>query len=188
MILRLYIPRDAAAVSVGADEVAVALEAAAEEQCRGGNRPDRIARPVVAGTNGRGFDRARSCFWPVEEADAESVLKAAVSNGAHPLRLGLADELPWLKRQTRLTFARCGIIDPRSVDDYRAHDGYKGLERALSLGSDGILADVKTSGLRGRGGAGFPTAISEEPSRTRLIRNTSFAMPMRVTAALLPIV
>ena len=75
------------------------------------------------------------------------------------LRRGVAEEIPWLKRQTRLTFARCGVIDPRSVDDYRAHDGYKGLERALTLGTDGILADVTTSGLRGRGGAGFPTGI-----------------------------
>ena len=78
------------------------------------------------------------------------------SDGPHPLRLGLADEIPWLKRQTRLTFARCGVIDPRSVKDYRAHDGYKGLERALTLTSDEILADVTASGLRGRGGAGFP--------------------------------
>ena len=161
MILRLYIPRDAAAVSVGADEVAVALEAAAAknnvavEIVRTGSRGLLWLEPMVEVSTAQG----RVAFGPVEEADAESVLKAAVSNGAHPLRLGLADELPWLKRQTRLTFARCGIIDPRSVDDYRAHDGYKGLERALSLGSDGILADVKTSGLRGRGGAGFPTAI-----------------------------
>jgi formate dehydrogenase iron-sulfur subunit len=64
-----------------------------------------------------------------------------------------------LKRQTRLTFARCGVIDPRSVRDYRAHDGYKGLERALALTPDEILADVTASGLRGRGGAGFPTGI-----------------------------
>ncbi len=92
-------------------------------------------------------------------ADVPTVFDAMTAGGAHPLKLGLADEIPWLKRQTRLTFARCGVIDPRSVGDYRAHDGYKGLERALTLTSDEILADVTASGLRGRGGAGFPTGI-----------------------------
>src|SRR4029453_16990691 len=88
-------------------------------------------------------------------ADAPSVFDAMTTGGLHPLQLGLTEEIPWLKRQTRLTFAR-GVIDPRSVKDYRAHDGYKGLERALTLTSDEILADVTASGLRGRGGAGFP--------------------------------
>jgi len=81
------------------------------------------------------------------------------ADGPHVLRLGVADEIPWLKRQTRLTFARCGVIDPRSVDDYRAHGGYAGLQRALTSGTDEILADVTASGLRGRGGAGFPTGL-----------------------------
>ena len=161
MTLRLYVPRDAAAIAVGADEVAAALEAAAAKRnlaveiVRTGSRGLLWLEPMVEVATAQG----RVAFGPVDVTDAESVLEAAVSDGTHPLRLGVADELPWLKRQTRLTFARCGIIDPRSIEDYRAHGGYKGLERALTLGSDGILADVKTSGLRGRGGAGFPTAI-----------------------------
>jgi formate dehydrogenase iron-sulfur subunit len=158
---RIYIPRDAAAVSVGADEVALALEQVAAnrgiaiEIIRTGSRGLLWLEPMIEVATGKG----RVAFGPVTSADAASLLDAMLADGPHALRLGLAEEIPWLKRQNRLTFARCGVIDPRSVEDYRAHDGYKGLERALTLTPDAILADVTTSGLRGRGGAGFPTGI-----------------------------
>src|SRR5580692_579319 len=161
MSLRIFIPRDAGAVAVGADEVALALEQAAAKRgadieiVRTGSRGLYWLEPMIEVATPKG----RLAFAPVTEFDAGSVLDAMNSDGAHPLRLGIADEIPWLKRQTRLTFARCGLIDPRSVEDYRAHDGYKGLARALTLGTDAILADVTASGLRGRGGAGFPTGI-----------------------------
>src|ERR1700758_4415990 len=103
--------------------------------------------------------KGRVAYGPGSAADVPSLFEALSSNGPHPLRLGLADEIPWLKRQTRLTFARCGVIDPRSVEDYRAHGGTKGFERAMSLTPAEILAEVTASGLRGRGGAGFPTGI-----------------------------
>jgi formate dehydrogenase iron-sulfur subunit len=161
MNVRIFIPRDAGAVAVGADEVALALEQAAAGRgvfvdiVRTGSRGMYWLEPMVEVATARG----RVAFGPLTPADAASVLDAMVADGPHPLQLGVAEEIPWQRRQTRVTFARCGVVDPRSIDDYRAHDGYKGLERALALGSDGILADVTTSGLRGRGGAGFPTGI-----------------------------
>jgi formate dehydrogenase iron-sulfur subunit len=161
MTMRLFVPRDAGAIAVGADEVVHALEQAAArrripiEIVRTGSRGLYWLEPLVEVATSHG----RIAFGPVTPADAPSLLEAAMSGAPHPLRLGATDDIPWLKQQTRLTFARCGVVDPRSLDDYRAHGGYKGLERALSLGPDTILTEITASGLRGRGGAGFPTGI-----------------------------
>jgi formate dehydrogenase iron-sulfur subunit len=161
MTMRVFIPRDAGAVAVGADDVALALEQAAAargmtlEIVRTGSRGLYWLEPMVEVTTSIG----RVAFGPVSTADVPSVLEAMVSEGPHALRLGAPGKIFWLRRQTRLTFARCGVIDPRSLGDYQAHNGYKGLERALTLGADAIFAEVTASGLRGRGGAGFPTGI-----------------------------
>ena len=161
MTLRLFIPVDAGALAVGAEQVAAALRAAAARQnvavdiVRTGSRGLYWLEPMVEAQTPAG----RVAYGPVAPSDAESLLAAIRADGAHALRQGLADEIPWLKRQTRLTFARCGIVDPRSLEDYRAHGGCKGIERALSLGPPAIIEEVVQSGLRGRGGAGFPTGI-----------------------------
>jgi formate dehydrogenase iron-sulfur subunit len=179
MSVQLFVPRDAGALAVGADEVAAALGKAAArrgetiEIVRTGSRGLYWLEPMIEVMTPAG----RVAYGPVSANDVEGLFdsgllaggapssrlssgfKRLLGGGTHPLRLGLVDEIPWLKRQTRLTFARCGVIDPRSLTDYRALGGYQGLERALSLGADAIVEDVIQSGLRGRGGAGFPTGI-----------------------------
>ena len=161
MTLRLYIPLDAAALAVGADEVVTGIKAAAARRnaaidiIRTGSRGLYWLEPMVEAETRAG----RVAYGPVAPADSEGLLNALLADGAHTLRLGPTEDIPWLKRQTRLTFARCGVVDPRSLKDYRALGGGKGLAKALSVGPDAVVEDVVQSGLRGRGGAGFPTGI-----------------------------
>ncbi len=162
MSIRIFVPCDAAAVAVGADEVAVAIMAAAEslgveiEIIRNGTRGMCWLEPLVEVATAAG----RIAYGPVDAADVGSLFDAGFLQGAeHALRIGKPEEHPFMKRQTRLAFARCGITDPLSLDDYRAHDGLKGLQRAIDIGPVATVEEVLTSGLRGRGGAGFPTGI-----------------------------
>jgi formate dehydrogenase iron-sulfur subunit len=112
MTLRIFVSRDAGAVAVGADEVALVLGLAARKRgteiaiIRTGSRGLYWLEPMIEVATPQG----RVAFGPVTEFDASSVLDAMISGGAHPLRLGVADEIAWLKRQTRLTFARCGVV------------------------------------------------------------------------------
>jgi formate dehydrogenase iron-sulfur subunit len=159
---RLFISRDSGALALGADEVASAFHKAAErkglklEIVRTGSRGMYWLEPLVEVERPEG----RIGYGPVTAADVESLLDGGMLEGkSHRLSLGLVADIPFFKRQTRLTFALCGIIDPRSLEDYKAHGGYQGLAKALALGPAATVEEVVNSGLRGRGGAGFPTGI-----------------------------
>ena len=160
---KLYIPGDSGALALGAGRVARAFEAELARRgleatiVRNGSRGLYWLEPLVEVETPSG----RFAYGPVRQIDIPSLLEAGLLQGAtdHPLFLGETDKIPFLARQTRLTFARCGVIDPLSLDDYRAHDGLKGLEKAVAMPPAGIVETVTDSGLRGRGGAGFPTGI-----------------------------
>jgi formate dehydrogenase iron-sulfur subunit len=158
----LYIPRDMMAVASGADRIAAALSAGAARRghhvtiIRTGSRGLQWLEPLVEVAT----DAGRIAYGPVTPADVEFLLDAGLLHGApHPLRIGRPEDQPYLARQHRLTFARCGLTDPLSIEDYEAHGGLAGLRRALDIGPAAVVEEVKTSGLRGRGGAGFPTGI-----------------------------
>jgi formate dehydrogenase iron-sulfur subunit len=156
--MTVYIPRDSAARSVGADEVAAALGRAAPELriVRNGSRGMLWLEPLVEVETPAG----RIGYGPVAAADVPGLLAAGLLEGAdHPLRIGPVDEHPWLARQQRVTFARMGVTDPLSVADYLAHGGLQGLRRARAMAPADVVAEVTGSGLRGRGGAGFPAGI-----------------------------
>jgi formate dehydrogenase iron-sulfur subunit len=161
MTLRVFIPGDSGAIALGADRVAKAF--ASEAQARGltveivrnGSRGAYFLEPMVEFET----QTSRVAYGPVRPSDVPALLDAGPVGGDHALRLGRADDIPFLARQTRLTFARCGVIDPLSLDDYRAHGGLAGLTKAVALTPAEIVATVTECGLRGRGGAGFPTGI-----------------------------
>ena len=161
MTPRFFVPCDAAAIAVDADRVADALQAAADARgvaidiVRTGSRGLLWLEPLVEHDTRDG----RVAYGPVSPDDAAGVLEAALAGAAHPLCHGLTEALPFFAKQARLTFARCGIVDPRSLEDYIAHGGYRGLAAALDAGPATVVAAVTESGLRGRGGAGFPTGI-----------------------------
>lgn len=171
--MKLYVPLDSAAVALGADRLAAAIAAEAAARgvtvqiIRNGSRGMVWLEPLVEVVT----DKGRMGFGPLTLADVAGLFGDLAS---HPKALGLVEDLPWMQGQTRLTFARVGVIDPLSLDDYRAHGGLAGLERARAMTRAGIVAEVTESGLRGRGGAGFPTGIkwktvSEAPGDQKYI-------------------
>lgn len=162
MTVRIYVPRDAAALALGADRVAKALTNEAEARklditiVRNGSRGMHWLEPLVEVETAEG----RIAYGPVKPSDIAPLLDAGLLEGkAHALCLGGTEDIPFLKNQTRLTFARCGVIDPVSLNDYKAHGGLKGLEKAITMAPADLVKEVTDSGLRGRGGAGFPTGI-----------------------------
>ena len=160
--VRIYLPCDSAALSVGADDVAHALSAEAARRglaidlVRNGSRGMTWLEPFIEIETSEG----RIGYGPVRTADIAALLDAGLlEGGAHPLRHGPVEEMDFVRGQQRLTFARIGIIDPLSLDDYRSHGGLAGLERAKTLAPSAIVEEIFASGLRGRGGAGFPAGI-----------------------------
>ncbi len=147
---RVYVSADMASVALGADAMAAALEAAGAEVVRTGSRGLFAIEPLVEIDTAEG----RIGFGPVRPGDV-----AAVLDGTHPHRLGDIAALPFFARQQRFTFARVGIIDPLDLDAYAAHGGWAGLDAARAMPAQAVVDAVKASGLRGRGGAGFPTGI-----------------------------
>ncbi|NOU24467.1 MAG: NADH-quinone oxidoreductase subunit NuoF [Methylotenera sp.] len=162
MATKIYIPRDSSALSVGAEKVAIAIAQEAKrrnldaEIVRNGSRGLYWLETLVEVATENG----RFAYGPVKVKDVASLFEADFLNAKpHALSLGLTEEIEWLKKQQRLTFARVGVTDPVSLEDYIAHDGYKGLKNALVQSGVEIVKAVTDSGLRGRGGAAFPTGI-----------------------------
>jgi formate dehydrogenase iron-sulfur subunit len=158
---RIFVPWDAGALALGSSAVGRAIIDAARgrgieaEIVRTGSRGLFWLEPMIEVETVSG----RIAYGSVKPGDVAGLFDALLEGGSHPLRLGRPEDIPFLKRQSRFTFARCGIIDRQSLADYRAYGGFVGLARALSLGPAGIVDEVTKSGLRGRGGAGFPTGI-----------------------------
>jgi formate dehydrogenase iron-sulfur subunit len=162
MTVTVYVPADSAAKSVGAGEVAAAIAAEATKRhldirlVRNGSRGLLWLEPLVEVETVEG----RVGYGPVTAVDVAALFDSDFLTGAaSAYSVGLVDEIPWLADQQRVTFARVGVIDPLDIKDYEAHGGLAGLRTAIALDQSAIVEEVLASGLRGRGGAGFPAGI-----------------------------
>ena len=168
---RIYVPCDSSALALGADRVALAVAAEAQKRgfeveiVRNGSRGMLWLEPLVEVETAEG----RIGYSNVDEDDVPALFDADLTNGgAHEKRVGVVDTLPWLAKQQRLTFARIGITDPLSTDDYVKHGGLEGLRKALETDGDAACEALLESGLRGRGGAAFPAGIKWRTVRAAL--------------------
>jgi len=177
MSTRIFVPFDTTARALGADDVAREIETQAQQRgldveiVRSGSRGAFWLEPLVEVEH----DGSRNAFGPVTPADVAALFDAGFPGPSeHQLSLGETSKIPWFARQQRLTFERAGLADPLSLEDYRSLGGYEGLAAALEMSSQQIVDAVKESGLRGRGGAAFPTGIKwqtvlDTPSEQKFI-------------------
>ncbi|WP_439104499.1 formate dehydrogenase beta subunit [Celeribacter marinus] len=160
--MKIYVPLDSAAVALGADDVAAAITSYAAktgitvEIVRNGSRGMVWLEPLVEIEDAQG----RRAFGPLSPSDVPALLEGTLKS------LGRVEDIAFFARQTRMTFARCGLIDPLDLTSYAAHGGLVGLKRALSMSAQQTVEEVTASGLRGRGGAGFPTGLKWETVRS----------------------
>jgi formate dehydrogenase iron-sulfur subunit len=160
---RVFVSKDSASLAVGAEALAQAFATAGAEVVRTGSRGACWLEPMAEVETAEG----RIAYGPITPADVPAVL----AGGAHPARLGRLEDHPWFAGQTRITFARCGLDDPLRLP---AGDPFPALARARALGPAAILDAIAASGLRGRGGAGFPAGtkwrtVAETPSARKYV-------------------
>jgi formate dehydrogenase iron-sulfur subunit len=143
--MKIRISDDAVALACGADDVAAEFGLAGAQVERVSSWGMQWLEPLVE-IDGIGYG-------PVSVADV-----ATIMNGSAP-SVGRIEDHPFIARQTRLTFARAGKTRPLNLDDYSDTGGWIGLAKARAVGSATIIETILQSGLRGRGGAGFPAGI-----------------------------
>lgn len=162
--IRIYVPMDTAAVAAGANALVPVIQAKAAAQhkkieiIRNGTHGMLWLEPLVEIE----IDNHRIAYGPVQLRDLEGLFAADWLTHAateHPLYQGLTFEIPYLKNQERLTFARVGLNDPLCLQAYAEQGGWEGLKTALNQSPQEIVDIMTASGLRGRGGAAFPTGI-----------------------------